>query len=134
MNNDRAARAIYRCKIHGDFVVTLEDGQYIRLQPCTVFVGMNEDKTQIMQCGEMCEMTSLKNLLDKKEPTIRGLDDDIAQELIETVRELKKDAGEQTRFVTQQNIDKTKTRMELEKRLKDARAEMQAAMDSPFDI
>jgi len=79
-------------------------------------------------------MTSLKNLLDKKEPTIRGLDDDIAQELIETVRELKKDAGEQTRFVTQQNIDKTKTRMELEKRLKDARAEMQAAMDSPFDI
>ena len=83
-------------------------------------------------------MTTLPELIDgKKEPEIRGLTPEVTRELIETVRRLKTDMGDdfaRNRFITQEQLDKTKNVMTLEARLKEAREEMQAAMERPFEF
>jgi hypothetical protein len=133
-----AANAIYRCKIHGDFVVPTLDGLARKFEDCTAITGMNEDKTAITHCGMQCTMTPLISLLDKVDPDIRGLTPKGSMELIETVRQIRKDMGDKAfstnRFITQEQIDKTINIMTLEKKLKEAREEMIAELERPFEI
>jgi hypothetical protein len=130
-------QAIYRCPIHGDFVIT-NRGIVTQYEDCTAIVGMGESKTSLTMCGQRCPMTPLISLIDKKDD-IRGLTPpDVTLGLIETVKRLRVEMGESAfrgnRYITQEQIDKTTGIMELEKRLKDEREKMRLAVEQDFEL